>query len=884
MKMAIFLAGALALIPVRPVWAESLQRTESEEQKALTPAIKKRQRAVQDINSQENRILYLSEFVSPSRTLKEWVAQANSAVIQVTGVKANPTEKGVEVFLETSQGEKLQLTNHSIGNSYIVDIPNAQLRLPNGEVFTFRSEKPIAGITEITVTNQDTNTIRVSVIGETSLPTVELFDADEALIFGIATVATSPPSQQQTTQPESQAPSEQPLSETQEPIELVVTGEQDRYFSPNSSAATRTDTPILDTPTSVQVIPRQVLEDQQVRGLDEALNTLSGVSVNKGENRGYFINIRGFDSVPVLVDGFRLPSTRDGGALETANLESIEILRGPAAILYGEIQPGGIVNLVTKKPLAEPFYNTQLQFGSNGLVSPQIDFSGPLTEDKRVLYRLNALYSREDGFRNFDTDTSRFFFSPVLSWQISDRTNLTVSLEYLESKQPYDTGLLAFGRGVIDVPNDRIFNEPDDVTTSTFINVGYNLEHDFSNNWKFKNAFRYINQRYDFKLAVPRQFNETTGILTRAYAERDFYYDDYSLQNSVVGKFTTGGINHTLTVGLDLNRSIFDGATYVDRRTPLRLNVFNPQYGLFPRPDRDRLSVSSVIDTKTERLGIYLHDQIKFSDSFILVGGLRYDTINYDDNVLDATDDNDAFSPQVGIIYKPLKTVSLYGSYSRSFTPQYFSRDSQGNILPPERGEGYEVGVKTEWLNGRLFASLAYFDITRENVATPDLNSPGLGFVVATGQQRSRGLELDLRGEITPGWNLFASYSYIGDAEVTEDNNAALVGNRLAGTPRHSAALWTTYEISSGSLEGLGFGLGVNFVGEREGDITNTFKLDSYFLTNAAIFYRRDNWRFSLNFKNIFDVDYIQGQAFQRLANITPGQPFTVVGSISVQF
>lgn len=231
-----------------------------------------------------------------------------------------------------------------------------------------------------------------------------------------------------------------------------------------------------------------------------------------------------------------------------------------------------------------------------------------------VLYRLNTLYGREDGFRDFDTDTSRFFFSPVVSWQIGDRTDLTVSLEYLERKKPYDTGLLAFGEGVIDVPYDRVFNEPDDFTTSDFLNVGYTLEHDFSDNWKLRNAFRYINQGYDFQLAVPRQFNEVTGVLTRAYLEREFSYDDYSLQSSVAGNFATGSIDHTLSFGVDLNRSIYEGKTLIDRTTPLRLNVFAPEYGLFERPDSEDLSISSTIDTKTQRLGIYVQDQIKFGD------------------------------------------------------------------------------------------------------------------------------------------------------------------------------------------------------------------------------------------------------------------------------
>jgi outer membrane receptor protein involved in Fe transport len=204
-----------------------------------------------------------------------------------------------------------------------------------------------------------------------------------------------------------------------------------------------------------------------------------------------------------------------------------------------------------------------------------------------------------------------------------------------------------------------------------------------------------------------------------------------------------------------------------------------------------------------------------------------------------------------------------------------------GDLLEPERGEGYEVGVKAELFDSRLFATLAYFDITKQNVAVTDPNNRF--FSIPTGEQRSRGVELDVTGEILPGWNIIAAYAYI-DAEVTADTNPDIVGNRLFNVPKHSASLWTTYEIQSGDLRGLGFGAGFNYVGEREGDLDNSFEVDSYFLTNAAIFYGRDNWRFALNFKNLFNVNYIEAVENSRSSGNYPGEPFTVIGSVSVQF
>ncbi|MBD2488342.1 TonB-dependent siderophore receptor [Aulosira sp. FACHB-615] len=813
------------------------------------------------------------------QSTREKILLAQSTVV-ITGVKANPTDKGVEVILETNQGEQLQVTNRGEGNNLIVDIPNAQLRLPNGDAFTFRSEKPIAGITEITVTNVDVNSVRVTIAGEKILPTVELFDGDEGLIFAVVstTTATQPP----------QTPQEEPTAQQDEPIELVVTGEQDQYFTPNATTATRTDTPILKIPQSIQVIPRQVLEEQQVTRLEEALQNSSSVVYN-GTDTSSDLNysIRGFDQAPVLQNGFRQYDFAE--IPEVANIERIEVLKGPASILYGEIQPGGLINVVTKQPLSEPFYQTELQFGSDGLIRPQIDISGPLTDDKRLLYRLNAVYSRRDGFRDFDQEFQQFFIAPTLTWEISDRTNLAFDLQVSNREQPWDSGKVAFGDGVINTPRDRIFNEPDDFLRRDFLSLNLSVDHKFSDNWSIRNAFRFTDSTvFSDKLSIFLGFDETTGELQRIFAFDDFNSRNYALQTNVVGKFTTGGLKHTLLFGADLSRtntSRFALANF----TSFPINVFNPSYGV-NRPEFDTLLFDR--NSEIDRLGIYLQDQIEISEQLNLLLGLRYETVaQRNQNVPalfypggDTTQNDSAWTPRIGVVYQPIPNVSFYGSYSRSFNPSVDDIGADGNPLEPERGEGFEVGVKTELLGGNLLATLAYFDVTKQNVATEDPNFPGLGISIATGEQRSQGVEFDLTGKILPGWNIIASYSYT-DATITQDNTIP-VGNRLIGIPQYQASLWTTYEIQSGSLQGLGGGIGINYVGERQGDLNNSFTLDSYVLTNAALFYRRDNWKFALNFRNLFDVEYTNSRGgFGSRTNAgIPGEPFTVVGSISVSF
>ncbi|MEO0826225.1 MAG: TonB-dependent receptor [Cyanobacteria bacterium J06635_15] len=693
------------------------------------------------------------------------------------------------------------------------------------------------------------------------------------------------------------APSDPPEAESSESdsLRIVVTGENndaDAYYTPEASTGTRTPTPILEVPQSIQVIPRQVLEDQQVTDIDEALRNVSGTSVTSTEGRGFQISLRGFSGVPVFRDGFRLYSPNDNGDAagqsfaDIANIERIEVLRGPASGLFGQIDPGGAVNIVSKRPLEQPFAEIELQGANRGFIRPRIDVSGPITADNRLRYRLNAAYTHEDGFRDFEGDTERFFIAPALTWQISDRTALNLQLEYLSDRRPYDPGLVALGNGLADLPRDRILGEPSDVISSQFLNVGYTLEHQFTDSWRLRNAFRYIRDADDISATLSFPFigglNETTGSLNRVFAEQEVVNETYALQTNVIGEFATGSINHTLLFGVDLARYQLRSESFTNFGLRVPINIFDPIYNAVPRPERpDTLLSGETIDTNS--LLVYLQDQVELLDGLSLVAGLSYETIDQTTTALPtqtvSTLADSAFSPRVGLVYQPLENIALYASYARSFLPNA-AITAAGDPLEPETGEGFEVGVKAEWLNRRLLTTLTYFNLTKRNVATADPNVPRAS--VATGEQQSQGIELDIIGEILPGWDIIASYSYI-DATVTQDNRVE-IGNRLPGVPEHSVSLWTTYEIQTGDLAGLGFGIGVNWVDSRQGDLDNSFNLDSYFLTDAALSYRRDNWQFTLNLKNLFDVNYIAGTPRTRTRGLEPGEPFTVIGSIRYQF
>lgn len=808
-------------------------------------------------------------------------------VIQVTGVKANPTDKGVEVILQTTQGKKLQITNRSADNNFIADIPNAQLHLPSGDSFTFRSQKPVEGITEITVTNLDANTIRVTVTGKAGLPVVELFDGDEGLIFGLTSAATAmqPPQQPQQQQPASQTPPQTPSAQQDEPIELVVTGEQDGYRVPDASVGTRTDTSLRDIPQSIQVIPQQVLRDQNVTNLVEALRNVPGAGFNNTARSQFdsSVNFRGFNSGNnVLRDGLSENTGDNISGFETAGIERIEVIKGPTSVLYGRGGLGGSVNYVTKQPLSEPHYSLSVAAGNFNFYRGAIDLSGPLNDSKTVLYRLNLAAQTTESFFDF-FDAQRYFVAPTFTWQLGDRTKLTIATEYLDRPQSSDQGygLPAIGTVLPNpngkIPRNRYIAEPDSFENSDSIRVGYNLEHSFSQNWQLRNAFKFLQTDYNRKFSVGTELADDNQTLSRAFIDDDNNYELFNSDTYVVGKFSTGSIRHQLVTGINLTRNETKQAGLV--RQASSINLFNPVYGQPLGDVTFEYDELSSIDT----LGIYVQDQIALAENLKLLLGVRFDTFSQTDKDrlanTEASLSGNAFSPRVGIVYQPIQPISLYASYSRSFTPT-IGTSFEGDAFQPERGTQYEVGVKAD-LNDKLSATLALYDLTRSNVLTNDTR-PGVPpdtYSIQVGEQKSRGVELTLEGEILPGWNIIAGYAYT-EAKVTEDNTLP-VGLRFRAVPENTFNLWTSYEFQRGSLQGFGAGVGLFFVGERPGDTSNTFELPSYLRTDAAIFYKRDRFRAALNFRNLFDVDYFE-TSFNR-NRVFYGDPLTVQGTISFE-
>ncbi|MBW4644243.1 MAG: TonB-dependent siderophore receptor [Goleter apudmare HA4340-LM2] len=811
---------------------------------------------------------------------------AQESVIQVTGVEAKPTDKGVEVILQTTGGDKLQITNRSAENNFIADIPNAQLRLPNGNAFTFSSQKPVEGITEITVTNLDANTVRVTVTGDKALPTAELFDSDEGLIFALTSAATAmqPPQQPEGEQPANQTPPEQPAAQQDKPIELVVTGEQDSYRVPNSSVGTRTDTPLRDIPQTINVVPRQVLRDRNARTVTEALETVPGVvqgnslyanaPIPASIIRGF--ELAGFGGATAFRNGFR-----DGDfytITPIGTVERVEVLKGPASVLFGAGEPGGIVNVVTRQPLSEPFYEVAFEAGSFGTYQPSIDLSGPLTTDGNVLYRFIAGYRGSGDFQGVG-DYRLTTIAPSIAFSLGERTDLNLYYEY--SGFTADPGFVTSAALPSDgrlTPRNFLTYYPDLQSASFAVHrFGYTLEHEFNDNLKLRNNVAISLNWQTEKTATGFALVDDRFLNPFGAFDATRFRNNYFGQIDLLGKFNTGSISHQILVGFDYNQFDFGTENFSDSNLPL-IDIRNPVYDV-PPPN---YSLTNTIGADSQSFGIFLQDQITFSDNLKLLLGGRYDWIT--SNIATTafpdvpTQRDSAFSPRVGLVYQPSETIALYASYTQSFSPIAFFGNLRGESFEPTRGTQYEVGVKADFLNDRLSATLAAYNLTRTNVLTPDPANPTRS--IQTGEQRSQGIELDVTGEILPGWNILLGYAYT-DAILTRDNTFP-VGNRLPVVPDHQASLWTTYTIQEGALEGLGFGLGLFYFGTGQAGLDNSFEFGNYLRTDAALYYRTGRLNMAINFRNLFDIDVVASASSRAYVQRT--EPFSVVGSIRWEF
>ncbi len=681
--------------------------------------------------------------------------------------------------------------------------------------------------------------------------------------------------------------------------EMTVTAkptDDTSYNAPNATTATKTDTPIFDTPVSIQVVPQQVMEDQQAILVKDALKNVSGVFWSGDFNYDGF-QLRGFISdvfTTVYRNGLRLRRAKN----EIANLEQIEVLKGPAAALYGRIEPGGLINLVTKKPLTEPYYSLEQQFGSFDLYRTALEATGPLNADRSLLYRFDLAYKNNDTFIDF-VDEERVFVAPALTWRPTERTEINLNFEYQHDEGRYYSGIPIVGRRPAPIPISRYlgFGADEDQEFQTYdkILVGFDWSHRFTEDWILRQRFHYYFLDYVFNnvwfgLGVADDGRTFTRALDHEPADPTH---TYATNIDLTGRFETFGMNHQVLVGADYFREGDEFEAFIDVAPPAfrpTIDIFNPVYGPIPQ-----LSPSDLNNFSTDTqywYGVYFQDQITLWDKLHILGGGRYDwatrrsgfsSVSLAEAEANESEVEDAaFSPRMGLVYQPWPWLSLYGNYVESLGAANRRRSMSGQPFEPETAQQYEVGFKTELLDRQLTSTMAFYHLTKQNVLTRDPLNPA--FSIPVGEARSQGIEVDIAGQLTDSLSLIATYS-LTDSEITKDTFGNQ-GNRFFNIPEHAGSFWAKYDFHEAPLTGLSLGAGIFLVGQRECDNENTCELPGYGRVDAFAAYK---WTLGptrltaqLNVNNLLDKTYFEssgygGQGF-------PGAPRSFFGLVRVEF
>jgi iron complex outermembrane recepter protein len=657
------------------------------------------------------------------------------------------------------------------------------------------------------------------------------------------------------------------------------------YSRPNATSATKTDTPIMDTPVSIHVIPKQVLQDQQAYRVQDAIKNVSGVQQRFSTGGVDRFIVRGFDVGEIQYrNGIRL----SGLNFDMANVQQVEVLKGPASVLYGRTEPGGIINAITKRPQAQPYYSLEQRFGSYDYYRTQFDTTGSVTKDGSLLYGFDLSYLNSNSFRDFNSN-DRIFVAPALTWRASDATEFNLTLEYLNYDLLYDSGIPARGNRVAPLPINRNFAQPgldkNDNRENTLLD--FNWSHRFNDNWKFQNGVVWSKSNFNFN-----EIYAVNGIsLVDSKIDREAWFghgdaDMHTVYVNLNGKFDTWGIAHNTLVGADYYSNEY---AELDRVvSPIdNIDAFNPVYTPI---DVNSQILSQKPNTKYVQddswYGIYFQDDIELFDKLHIMGGGRYDwasvTSGYDDPAVFKADTlrDSQFSPRAGVLYQPWNWLSVYGHYVESFGTNN-GRSSTGKPFEPQTSTEYEGGFKTSLFDGRLTSTVAYFNLTKNNLVTVDPNNSKLS--VAIGEARSEGLEVDITGQITSGLSVIANYA-LTDTEVGKDNSG-LQGKRLPYVPKHSGSVWLKYDFQQALMKGFSVGGGVYLSDQRFGDAKNSFSDPGYARLDLYAAYRRKlgaaNLTAQVNVNNVSDTEYYY---LRNRANNQPAEPLTVFGSLRLEY
>lgn len=639
----------------------------------------------------------------------------------------------------------------------------------------------------------------------------------------------------------------------------TATGPVNGIVATRSATGTKTDTPLIETPQSVSVVTANRIEQGSFTTINEALGYTAGVapSIFGVDMRYDWLSIRGFDAYQpgFFIDGMlsRNNNTWSVWRVEPYGAERVEVLKGPPSVLYGQANTGGMINVISKRPLDEPLNEVQVRIGSHERLETDFDFSGPANSDGSVLYRLTGVVVDTDTEVDF-TEQREVYIAPSLTWRPTAGTSLTVLGQYRNDDTLPSAGTY--------LPNPHA-----EIRPSLFVgepgfdnfdreqwSVGYMFDHRVDSIWTVRQNLRFASIDVDYAALFAAGSPDGVTLFRTPFTSVETTHL-FTVDNQAEAKFVTGSVKHTVLAGIDYQRGTYDqksGSAYAAGPT---LNLNNPVYGA-DVTDPPLYNDSYTVLSQT---GLYLQEQAKIADRLIVTLGGRFDWANteYDDRLFagDTEKTDEAFTWRGAVLYRDPSGFAPYYSYSESFFPQGTVNPLTNVPFDPETGQQHEVGIKYEPSGFRGLFTLAAFDIKRQNFVSYDLAfTPS-----ATGQIRSRGIEFEATAEPLPGLDVTAAYTWLPTFDVESSGNAAEIGKRMPMVAEHSGSLWVHYQLQDGVLKGFGLGGGMRYIGETYGNIANTdfMKVPDYTLFDAVVDYEIDDWRLALNVSNIADEETI---------------------------
>ena len=708
----------------------------------------------------------------------------------------------------------------------------------------------------------------------------------------------------------------------------VMGRREQSYKNSVSFVGTKTATALKDVPQSIGYVTKELVLDQGAITVNDVVKNISGVNQYSAYND---FSIRGFRSLGNLNSGNLLNGMRGLTPLfrqsSLANIERVEVIKGPASALFGNAAPGGVVNRVTKKPLDVARRSVSLTAGSFNTSNVYGDFTGPLNEKKSLLYRLNLGYENTDGFRDLQGLTT-FIVAPSFTYILSDRTQLNADITYNNNMGKLDRGLAIHGDGdLFSVPFNSTQSAASDFMSENTFNLSFALSHQLAKGLLFNSTYLYSSYLENTEEHAQQHAYQSTidgkqdfSKVEMRFEKRHRHITSNNFNNYLTWDVATGALKHKLLLGYDyFNTAIAPGlsslsasgyllknGTVVDKFDVKKKDDYQLDASGNPRTNVPSFDLNSTLGNRIQDIskyiyktgagnpngqgsavrsysnGVYLQEQLRWGRLQTLLSARVewFTDVTKNAKGIEKKTTQTAFIPRVGLVYALTPSTNVYASWIRGFEPQSVAIQSDpetGGPFDPMKSELWEVGAKGEYLNKRLSVTTSVFRIRKNNslYSAGDPVNPKLR--VAVGEEVSRGVEFDVSGRILPYWSITANYSY-NIAEITKAAPGTKDLNiQRPGTPRHAANLWTKFIIPSGALRNLGMGLGINGVSAREGQVGRRAQLvtyPGYSLLNLALYYKVRDMQLQLNWNNVLNKQYyISG--FDRFRSF-PGAPSNI--------